>query len=232
MFEIVVIICCTILLILVKIFLNIKFKDIKELKNRETEKLEELSNRFPDNEKICKYILNKFDNKDVKIKTDEEYSSCLYTIFNNTIIIGKFKQNYMKLQTIAHECIHSIQNKRTLWANFIVTNIYLIYFVVILILELLNNLPNANSHILILIFLSFIQYIFRNSLETDAMSRAKHIAEEYIEETKILNKNETEKLLNEYEEVNKIGIPFMNFYLLCSNLTKVIIFSIIVLILR
>lgn len=230
MFEIVVIILCAITLILLKIFLNINFKKIKELNVRNTEGLEQLSNKFPDDEKICKDILSKLNNEGIKIKIEPEYTSCLYTVFNNTITLGNFKQNYMKLQTIAHECIHSCQNEKTLWANFIFTNIYLIYFVVILILEFLNYLPYANIHAIILIFFSIIQYIIRNTLEMDAMTKAKYVAKEYIEENRILEKSEEELLLAEYDEINNIGIPFMNYNLISTNIIKVIIFSFIALI--
>ena len=231
MFEIVVIICCAITLILLKIFLNIKFSNIKKMSDRGAEELEHLSIKFPSDEQMCKDILKKINNdSEVQIKIDEEYNSCLYTIFNNTITIGKFKQNYMKIQTIAHECIHACQNKRTLWANFIFTNIYLIYFWIILILEFLNKLPYANIHIIILIFLSLIQYAIRFSLENEAMIKARFIAKEYIEENNILDEEEKDKLIAEYDEVNNIGIPFVNYYTIGINIIKVIIFSILVLI--
>lgn len=230
MFEIGTIVVCVITLFLLKIFLNINFKKIKKMEIKNSEELESLSNKFSDDDKICKDILSKLNNRDVKIKVEPEYTSCLYTIFNNTITIGKFQQKYMKLQTIAHECIHSCQNKRTLWANFIFTNVYLIYFLAVLILGLVNHLPYTNIHILILIFLSIIQYIIRFSLENEAMIKAKYVAKEYIGESKILNRSEEQKLLQEYDRINNIGIPFMNYYLISMNIIKVIIFSFVVLI--
>jgi len=230
MFEITIILICVITLILLKIFLNINFKEIKALEIRSSEELETLSNRFPEEEKICKAILAKSNNPCVKIKKEPEYASCLYTVFNNTITIGKFQQDYMKIQTIAHECVHSCQNKITLWTNFIFTNIYLLYFVIILILTFFNKLPYTNIHIIILIFLSFIQYIIRFSLENEAMIRAKYIAKEYIEENNILNKDEENKLLEEYDKINKIGIPFMNYDLISMNIIKIAIYSFIALV--
>lgn len=230
MISISVLICSLITLILLKIFLNVKFKDIKELKNRRVEKIEVLANKFQSDEKICKDILTILNNENVKIKSEPEYTSCLYTIFNNTITIGKFQQNYMKLQTIAHECIHSCQNKITLWGNFIITNIYLIYFAIVLILGILNKLPYADIHILIFAFASVIQYIIRNTLEIDAMTRAIYVAKEYIEKNKILNKEETKLLLQEYDKINKFIIPFANYNLIFSNSIKIIIISLFVLI--
>lgn len=225
MFEIAVILVCLITIILLKIFLNISFKSIKDLEIRSSEQLEKVSNEFPEDRKICEEILKKFNKNNVKIKIEPEYETCLYTVFNNTITIGKFKQNYMKIQTIAHECVHSMQDKITLWSNFILTNIYLIYFITILVLTFFNKLPHINIHILILIFLSFIQYILRNTLETEAMIKSKFIAKDYIEENEILNRDEKEQLLEEYDKINDIGIPFMNYYTISMNVMKIIIFT-------
>lgn len=229
MFEISIIIICIITLLLLKIFLNVNFKNIKEFEIRSSEELEKVSNKYPNDEQICKDILDKLNNKDVNIKVEPEYNSCLYIVFNNTITIGKFKQNYMKLQTIAHECIHSCQNKITLWANFIFTNIYLIYFVIISILTLFNKIDYTNIYIVILIFFSIIQYIIRFTLENEAMIKARFVAKEYIEEKNILNDDDKEELLKEYDEVNNIGIPFMNYYLISMNIIKVILYCFIAL---
>ena len=223
-------IACLATLILLKIFLGINFKEIKKFKIRTSDELEQISNKFPEDEKICKGILEKLNNKEVKIKKEPEYNSCLYTVFNNTITIGNFKQNYMKIQTLAHECIHSCQNKKTLWANFIIANIYLIYFAIILVLVFFNKLPNENIYIIILIFLSFIHYILRFALEYEAMIKARFIAKEYIEENKILNIEEKEKLIEEYDRVNEIGIPFINYYTISMNIVKIMTFSFIVLV--
>ena len=230
MFEITIILVCVITLILLKIFLNINFKDIKNIEIKSSENLKGLSDKFPEDQKMCKDILNKLQNKDVKVRLEPEYNRCLYTIFNNTITIGKFQQEYMKIQTIAHECIHSCQNKITLCANFIFTNIYLIYFAVVLILVFLNKLTHINIHVIILIFMSIIQYILRFGLENEAMIKARFVAKEYIEENKILNKDEENILLEEYDRVNKIGIPFMNYYTISMNIVKIILFAFVSLI--
>lgn len=225
MFEITIILVCVIILILLKIFLNINFKDIKNIEIKSSEDLKGLSDKFPEDEKLCNDILKELQNKDVKVKLEPEYNSCLYTIFNDTITIGRFQQDYMKIQTIAHECIHSCQSKITLWANFIFTNLYLIYFAVVLILAFLNKLPYTNIHSIILIFMSIIQYILRFGLENEAMIKARFIAKEYIEENKILNRDEEKVLLEEYDRVNKIGIPFLNYYTISMNIVKIILFA-------
>lgn len=230
MFEISVIIICLCTLVLLKIFLNINFKDIKKMEIKETEIIENISNKFPPDEKMCNDILKMLNNESVKIKINLEYNSCLYTVFNNTITLGKFERNYMKPQTIAHECIHSCQNKRMLWANFIFTNIYLLYFIIIFILTLFNKIQFTSFHIVLLIFLSFIQYAVRFNLESDAMIKAKYIAKEYIEEINLLTKEEEKELLKVYDNVNEIGIPFMNYSLISNNIIKIILYAFISLI--
>lgn len=227
MFEITIITSGVLLIILLKIFLNINFKEIKKLEFRNKEELEKVSKKFSNDEKICNDILSKLDKKDVKVKIEPEYTSCVYTIFNNTITLGKFKQDYMKPQTIAHECIHASQSKRMLWANFIFSNIYLIFFVVISALTFFSKVHNTNVFAIILIFASIVQYILRFTLENEAMIKAKYLAKEYIEEEKILTKDETEKLMEEYDAINRIGIPFTNYYLITMNIIKVIFYAFI-----
>lgn len=219
------------ILILLKIGLNIKFKSLKQLKTRKNDKVSRLVDKFPDDEKMCKDILNKLKKSfEVKIVYNEEYDSCLYTIYNNTITIGKFKENYMKPQTIAHECVHACQSKKLLWFNFIISNIFNLFFIIALILELFNKLPNTNLFLVILSSIAFIQYVVRNILELDAMTKAPYIAKEYLEDNNILSKDEINDLLDEYEEVNKIGIPFYNYTLIIKNIARIILLCIAILI--
>lgn len=232
MFNISIIILGVITLVLLKIFLNINFKKLKQLETGSNENLKDISEKLQNvkSEDMCKNILNKLDCSDVDICIKPEYNACLYTVFDNKITIGKFKEQYMKPQTIAHECIHASQNKVTLWANFIFTNIYLLFWVVTCILSVLNKLPNTNIFTIALVFTSLIQYIIRYSLENEAMIKAKYIAKEYIEENNLLSKEEERILLNEYDRVNDLGIPFMNYYQISVNIVKVMIFSFICLI--
>lgn len=224
--ELVIIIICIIAIILLKIGLDIKFKEIKKLNISTNQELKNISEKFPEDEDICKSILKKLNNEKVKIIVNNEYNSCLYIVYNNTITIGKFKENYMKLQTISHECIHACQDKLTLWFNFIISNIYNLYFLIILVLTLFNKIQNTNIYLYILTILGIIQYIIRNFLEADAMTKAPYLAKEYIEENNIITTEEKEKLLKEYNRVNKIGIPFMNYLLIQKNIIKIIIFCV------
>ena len=61
------------------------------------------------------------------------------------------------------------------------------------------------------------------------MIKARFIAKEYIEENRILEEHEKDKLLSEYDEVNKIGNHFIIFYLISKNILKEMIYALVVL---
>ena len=227
--AIIIILISIILLILIKYIFKINFKQIKNIeKDYKSEELDNITKKLPEDEIVCKEILKMLKNEDVTIEKNEEYNSCLYTVFNNKITLGKFSSDFIRIQTIAHECLHSVQSKRLLLANFIISNIYMIYFIILIILKIANVNIYVNITLPILIILSMLQYLVRAYLENDAMIKAKYLAKKYIESTKKCNDEEIEKLLEKYEEINKIGIPTTNFMLIAKNIIKIIIFCIFI----
>ena len=179
------------MILILKFGLDIKIKDIKNIKklgyDDETNKI---LKDFPDNSTICKNILEMLDNKDVKIEETqgEKSTTSLYMVMQNKILIGNVKDSFTRIQTIAHECIHSIQNKTLLKFNFIISNISNLYFVIVCILALCNVINKETSNILliVLILIQFILFVVRNFLEVEAMTRAEFLAKEYIDKTKLL----------------------------------------------
>ena len=231
MSETIVIVMCIIILIITKVGLNIKFKKLRQFKTRTNDKTKKIAEKFQDDEKMCKNILKKLgNNSNVKIVLNEEYNSCLYTIYNNTITLGRFKEDYIKPQTIAHECVHACQSRVMLWFNFIISNIFNLFFIITLLLSIFNKLPYTNIFLAILITISFVQYVIRNSLEIDAMTKAPYVAKEYLTENNIVTDDEIVDMLEEYEDVNKTGISVTNYSLIFKNIIKIIIFCIIMLI--
>lgn len=216
--------------------LGVNIKKIKEaVKN---EKLDELTSKFPENEEICKDILKKLKNEKVTVKQneDKENKTSLYIAISDTIFIANIKETYARIQTIAHECIHSIQNRKILLFNFYYSNIYLLYFIISIVLTIFKVYKNYNLQIIILLLMSVIYYVIRSYLEIDAMTKARYVAEnymkEYIQRNKIATTEEVEELLNTYEEINKIGIPAYNFILIAKCILKIIIYTLIVIILN
>ncbi len=220
-----IIIVSIILLLLLVFILEINIKKVKKI--GENKELDNLTKTFPENIEICKKILNKLGNQDVKIKEEKESKTSLYIVVNNTITIANIKDSFTRIQTIAHECIHSVQSKKMLWFNFIFTNIYFLYFLTIIVLTLLKLSNNGMLFLCILILMGSIQYCIRSMLETDAMIKARYLAKEYLEEQQVCSKEQINIIINEYDKLNNIGIKLVNFDIMARNIVKIIIYSLI-----
>lgn len=224
----IVIIVCIIFLIVLKFAWDIKIKDIKKLKEiGYSKELNEITNKLPANKEICQTILKKLNNETVIIKENEDNQTSLYLVLNNSILIANIKDTFTRVQTIAHECLHSIQNKRTLLFNFIYSNIYFIYFLCICILSVLKLNQHGMLHLFILTILGFIYYAIRSYLEMDAMTKAKYLAKEYMEEEGSLTQEEQKKILDNYEVINDIGIKMTIYKLIVNCTIKIIIYAVI-----
>ena len=212
-------------------FLTLKFvfdANLKELKNvAEDEELDRITQKYPENTEICKFYLKKLGNEDVTIQEDKNSNTTLYLVLNNKIFIADLKKSYTRIQTIAHECLHSIQSKKILWFNYIFSNIYLVYFAAICVLGVLKVLPFKMLFLTILVLFGTVYSFVRNYLENDAMIKAKYLAKEYMEESKILDKEINDKILKKYDEINNIGIKCVNFQVFSSLMIKNIIFCLI-----
>ena len=228
---ILIIVASIITIILLKIGLNIRIKDIKKVKKiAYDKKLNNIANKFPENKEICEDILKKLNNTDVKIEEDNETKTSLYIAVTNKIIIANMKDTFARIQTIAHECLHSVQNRTILMFNFIFSNIFLIYFVASIFL-IFFNVGDNQIYILIYIFLSLIYCVVRGHLENEAMSKAMYVAKEYMEEYKKkddkISDEDIKKLVDNYDRINRIGIPLTEFVLVSGTLIKIILLSVI-----
>lgn len=212
-------------IILFKIIFKINIKKMKEKKGNK--ELEEITDKFPQNVEVAKTMLEMLDNNSVKIEEAKNTETSLYIAVTNKISIADMKKNYARIQTIAHECIHSCQDRRLLLFNFIFSNINIIYFIIISILTILKVISNQNLQIEILMLFTLIEFSVRSFLEIDAMTKAKYLAKEYMEKIKLCTEEEKNKLLKEYGDINKIGIPFVIDNLLTTALIRVLIYCII-----
>lgn len=218
--------------LIVTIFLQYVFDyDKKKLEHvGEDDELDELAKIYPSNIEMCKDYLKKLKNSKVKIKEDKEAKASLYIAVTDTISIANIQNSYTRIQTIAHECLHSIQSRKLLMFNFIFSNIYLIYFIVTCLLLIFNVLPCKMMFLVILLILSMIYYTVRIFLENDAMIKAKYLAKEYMEEKKISTPEEIEKLVAGFDKVNTEGIKCINYYLFMEIMIKLFVFTMLCLI--
>ena len=218
----------TIIYILLKFIFSVKIKKIKEYENDKD--LDKIVSKYPENVEICKEILKKVNNTEVKIEEDKEANTTLYLVMSNKIFIANLNKSYTRIQTIAHECLHSIQDKKILWSNFIISNVYLAYFFIIAILGILKVLPYKMLFLSIFLILGLVYYLIRTYLENDAMIKARYLAKEYMEEKNISSKEEIEQIVKKYDELNNIGIKFVNFKFFEGIIIKAVLLSFIFLI--
>ena len=107
--ELIILIVIIISIIVLKKVFKANVKEIKDIAN--DEKLNNITKTLPSNKEICKTILKKLNNENVEIE-EEENTNCFYFIATNKIILNKENSYFVRIQTIAHECIHSIQDKK------------------------------------------------------------------------------------------------------------------------
>lgn len=226
--ECICLILCVLTIILFKIIFKINFKKAKELENNEN--MQQITDKFPENIEIAKEMLEMLDNKNVTIEQAENTKTSLYIAVTNKISIADLKDNYGRIQTIAHECIHSVQDRTLLMFNFIFSNISIFYFILITILSMCNVVKNSMLQIFILLILAFMQFAVRAYLEIDAMTKSKYLAKEYMEKKNLITEKEIEELIKEYDKINKIGIPFIVDNLATNALIRICIYIIITII--
>ena len=123
--ELIILLIIMIIIYLISRYIfDVNIKKIKQI--GEDKELDKLTQKYPENIEICKWYLKKLKNENVKIEEDKNSNTTLYLVTSNKIFIADLKESYTRIQTIAHECLHSIQSKKLLWFNFIFSNIYLI----------------------------------------------------------------------------------------------------------
>lgn len=223
----IILLICVLSLLILGIIFKINIKNIKQI--GENKELDELTEKYPSNIDVCKSILEMVNNKTVKIEENKDSNTSLYIAILNKISIANVRGSFTRIQTIAHECLHSIQDRNILLFNFWFSNIYLIYFAIISLFALLGKLPNKMMFLTILIIFGFIYYFTRSYLENDAMIKARFLAKEYMEKQNISSKEEIFKIIKEYDKLNNIGIKCVNYKLYFDVCIKIIIFAILIL---
>ena len=215
-------------IVLLKYVFKIDFKKAQQIS--ENKELEKVTDRFPENKQIAEEMLEMLDNKGVKIEEQKNTQTSLYIAITNKILIADLKNNYARIQTIAHECLHSVQDRRLLMFNFIFSNIFIIFWITMCILTYTKVITNTATILFALLLFTLIKIVVRGYLETEAMTKSRYLAEKYINKKHITTKEENEKLLKQYDEINKLGIPFTIVQVLLTPLIEIIIYSVIALI--
>ena len=225
---IIIIVLCVISLCVVAWIYSFGIANIKKLKEIGfSQELKKISDKFPSNKEVCEEVLKRINNfGKVKVVEDKNAKASLYIVATNTISIANINKSFTRIQTIAHECIHSTQNKKILMFNFIYSNLYLLYFTGICLITVFNKISNPMLHVVTLTLFSFIYYKVRSYLETDAMTRAPYVAEEYMRNTDYITEEETNILVENNNKINEIGIKIANLKLFANCISKIIIYCV------
>ena len=142
------------------------------------EELSEIIKKLPSNKEMAKSMLELVNNKDTEVEFSDKIKANYYIYINNKMYISKNAQNANDLNrgiVIAHECIHSIQNKRVQFLNFLLSNIYILAYILTTILLLFKV-----DIFLILTTIAIATCIVRVVLEEDAVKRSIDLFSEYL----------------------------------------------------
>ena len=226
--ELIIIVISIMAIVTISLMMKMNVKELEKIAL--DSELNKIAEKYPSNIEICKTILKKLKNEKVQIEENLESESTIYIAISNKISIGNMHKSFTRIQTIAHECLHSVQDRKMLIFNFIYSNLYLLYFVITLILLILNKLPNEMLFTCILLILSFIYYVIRTFLENDAMIKAEYLAKEYMTEQKISSEGEIEKVVQGFKKINEGCIKGTNEQIFVNIMIKVILFNALALI--
>ena len=149
---VIVLIVLVIILIIGAFIFEVNLKKLKEAGNNK--KCDDIVSKFPNNKEICEDILEKLNNKKVKITENNDKTASLYIAISDTIFIANISKTYTRIQTIAHECLHSVQNQKLLLFNYIYSNFYILYFILSVILTILGVFKDTKLQVIILTIFS------------------------------------------------------------------------------
>lgn len=226
--EIIVVALILVSIMLLKFIFKIDLKKVEPMK--ENKQLEEFTNQFPKNIDIAREMLEMLGNDNVKVEEIENTNTSLYIAATNKISIADMKNNYARIQVIAHECLHSVQDRRLLLFNFIFSNINIIYFSTIVILTITKVINNYMIQIFTLMMFTIIKFAVRGYLETDAIIKSKYLAEQYMQNKKIIADKEIKAIIEQYGEISKISVPLTIVQLITNSFIYIFIYALITLV--
>lgn len=156
---------------------------MKILKNNKEkkEKAQEIVDKLPENKIMCKEILEIVNNDATNIILDNQTNSSYYVFLNDTIYLSDKEQNksgFSRVCLIAHECIHSIQNKAIQYINFVLSNLEILSFILLTIFAFLKmiSVPLIYAYLAICV----LSIVIRSVLEIDAIKRAIPLSKKYM----------------------------------------------------
>lgn len=225
--HIIIVIINILVIVLLWFVLKIDLKKAKDWANNE--ELNNLTKDLPDNIQVCRQILKDINNETVEVQEtiDKKSGTSLYIAVSNKILIANLKNSFTRFQTIAHECRHSIQNKKLQLSQFVLANLYKISFIVIIILQFIYKNISLYYYLGIIFVLGTAYQIIKYVLEKDAIINSKDLAINYLKLNTTLKENVIKDMENQYLQINKMGVNFILFTCVSDIAIRIGIVSII-----
>jgi len=178
-----ILIICTILCIGLLFYICYTKSSIVEVIHNE--EISPILKEIGDNEVIAKEILSNLNNTHTSVEKnkDDKIKASFYNCNVDKILIKDTKdlEDLSRVVHIAHECVHSIQDKKIQKMHFIISNIQILYFLAIFIYFFYNkNVEVRFTLLLIQIFIFFSTFFVKVVLESDATYRAVLVSLEYL----------------------------------------------------
>ncbi|MBE5813135.1 MAG: hypothetical protein E7314_05720 [Clostridiales bacterium] len=178
-----ILIICTILSSSLLFFACHKKSNVEEVIH--DEEISPILKNIGDNEVIAKEILGNLNNTHTGVEKnkDEKIKASFYNCNTDKIVIKDTKdlEDLSRVVHIAHECVHSLQDKKLQKIHFFISNIQILYFLAIFIYFFYNkNIELRFTLLLVQVFIFFITFFIKVVLESDATYRAVLVSLEYL----------------------------------------------------
>lgn len=183
-------------------------------------------------EEICKDVLKIVNNEKVNVEVDENSKNNLYVFLNNTMYISNKtnskknfeEQNRSKVLVIAHECAHSIQPKILQIINFVLANLEMILFAIVLTCRIFFEKYGilVNSYVAI----SLLSIAIRWYLEMNATINSVKITSKYMLQNNV-DKTSVKGLIRYYKKELLKALPLFLTWLFIFKILRIILVLVI-----
>jgi len=175
-----------------------------------------------DNITICKEMLKLLGNSHTKVEynKDEKSNLSYYNHGKDVIILKTNNVGSSRIVQIAHECIHTMQEKKFLIANKSFSNLQLIYFLISLITVI--NIEKIELLLISIQLVILVGTIFAKVvIEGDASYRSIDLVKKYLEEK--VEKHQLKLYIDKSSELIYNLMPVYYFNFLSQGMTMVVI---------
>ncbi|MCX8075157.1 MAG: hypothetical protein N2749_06185 [Clostridia bacterium] len=190
--------------------------------NPKNSKIKKIIDKLPDNITITKEMLTMLGNSTTNVIIDNDFKNSYYVFMNDKIYLSNKENNkYTRVCLIAHECVHSIQNKILQWFNFILSNLELLAFFLCAVLIFFDK--SKNISFLVYTCIWAISVLVRSILEIHAVYKSIYLSKKYLDIK--ISKNDAKDITNVYSYQAKVLFPLFFISLFYAKMIRLVILT-------